>query len=75
MQQNLDAYQTARLFALLQLGEFDAYTTSLESKYHYNFWHPVTAVELAASDGNASTTPAASCPSRNGKSSLMPPSR
>ncbi len=58
-QQNLDAYQTARLFALLQLGEFDAYTTSLESKYHYNFWHPVTAVELAASDGNASTTPAA----------------
>lgn len=58
-QQQLDAYQTARLFALLQLGEFDAYTTSLESKYHYNFWRPVSAVELAGSDGNAATDPAA----------------
>ena len=56
-QRRLDAIETARLFALLQIGEFDAYTTSLESKYHYAFWRPVTAVALAATDGNPATAP------------------
>jgi hypothetical protein len=55
-QRNLDAWDTARLFALLQIGEFDAYTASLESKYYYNFWRPVTAVEFAATDGNPLTS-------------------
>ncbi len=54
-QENLSAHETARLFALLQLGQFDAYTTSLESKYHYRFWRPVSAVELATTDGNDAT--------------------
>ena len=57
-QQNLDAADAARLFAVLQMGEFDAYTSSLEAKYYYNFWRPVTAVALAGSDGNALTSPA-----------------
>lgn len=39
------------------MGEFDAYATDLESKYTYNFWRPVSAVVLAGSDGNPSTTP------------------
>ncbi len=56
-QRHLDAWDAARLFALLQMGEFDAYTTSLESKYYYNFWRPVTAVALAAGDGNDATSP------------------
>ncbi len=56
-QRNLDAWDAARLFALLQMGEFDAYTASLDSKYYYNFWRPVTAVALAATDGNPLTTP------------------
>jgi hypothetical protein len=55
----LDAWETARLLALLQLGQFDAYATSLESKYHYAFWRPVTALALAGGDGNPATTPAA----------------
>ncbi|HVD60722.1 MAG TPA: vanadium-dependent haloperoxidase [Gemmatimonadaceae bacterium] len=55
----LDAFETARLFALLQMGEFDAYTASLESKYYYNFWRPVSAVALAGSDGNPNTSPEA----------------
>ncbi|HUQ18518.1 MAG TPA: vanadium-dependent haloperoxidase [Gemmatimonadaceae bacterium] len=55
-QRKLDAFETARLFALLQMGQFDAYTASLEAKYHYNFWRPVTAVALAATDGNPSTS-------------------
>lgn len=58
-QRQLDAWDTARLLALLQMGEFDAYATSLESKYHYNFWRPVTAVARAADDGNPDTSPAA----------------
>jgi hypothetical protein len=55
-QQKLDAVATARLFALLQMGEFDAYTSSLEAKYYYNFWRPVTAVALAETDGNPHTS-------------------
>jgi hypothetical protein len=55
---NLDAWETARLFALLEIGEFDAYATNFESKYYYNFWRPVTAIELAGSDGNPDTSPA-----------------
>ncbi len=57
-QRRLDAWEAARLFALLQMGEFDSYATSLESKYHYDFWRPVTAVARAASDGNPLTQPA-----------------
>ena len=58
-QRNLDAWDEARLLAVLAMGEFDAYVTSLESKYYYNFWRPVTAIALAATDGNPQTTPAA----------------
>ena len=58
-QRNLDAWEAARLLALLQMEEFDAYATNLESKYYYNFWRPVTAVALAGSDGNPATSPAA----------------
>ena len=47
-----DAWETARLLALVQLAEFDSYVASLESKNHYSFWRPVTAVELAATDGD-----------------------
>jgi hypothetical protein len=42
----------------MAVGEFDAYTASLESKYYYDFWRPVTAVALAGSDNNPATTPA-----------------
>ncbi|MES2521584.1 MAG: vanadium-dependent haloperoxidase [Gemmatimonadota bacterium] len=56
---NLDAWDAARLLALLQMGEFDAYASNFESKYHYNFWRPVTAVALAGNDANPGTIPAA----------------
>jgi hypothetical protein len=55
-QPKLDAWEVARLFALLQMGQFDAYAVNFESKYHYNFWRPVSAVALAATDGNPNTT-------------------
>ena len=53
-----DAWETARVLALVQLAEFDGYTTSLESKYFYNFWRPVTAVGAADTDGNPLTSSA-----------------
>jgi hypothetical protein len=58
-QRNLDAWDTARLLALLQMGEFDSYATNFDSKYFYNFWRPVSAVALAGGDANPGTTPAA----------------
>jgi hypothetical protein len=55
-QRKLGAANAARLFAVLQMGEFDAYTSSLEAKYYYGFWRPVTAVARAEADGNPLTS-------------------
>jgi hypothetical protein len=55
-QRKLDAWNTARLYALTEIGVFDSYIASLETKYYYNFWRPVTAVALADNDGNPSTS-------------------
>ncbi len=54
---NMDAWDAARLLALVQIGEFDSYATNLESKYHYDFWRPVSAIALAGGDGNPATSP------------------
>ena len=45
----------ARLYATLNAAISDAYATSLESKFHYNFWRPLTAIRAADTDGNALT--------------------
>ncbi len=37
--QNLDLLGMARLFALV-----DSYTAGWDSKFHYNFWRPFTAI-------------------------------
>lgn len=51
-----DLWDRARTFALLNMAMADAYIAGWDSKYHYNFWRPVTAIQLAASDGNPKTT-------------------
>ena len=51
----LDLWENARLFGLLNLSMADGYIGSWEAKYHYNYWRPVTAIRLAASDGNPYT--------------------
>lgn len=56
MQKNMSAWQVARLLALLQMGEADAYIGSFEAKLHYFNWRPVTAIRLADTDGNPNTT-------------------
>ena len=46
----------AKLFALLNTALADGYISSIEAKYVYNFWRPITAIRQAATDGNDLTT-------------------
>ena len=50
-----DLWQRARTFALLNAVMADAYIAGWDSKLHHDFWRPVTAIRLAAEDGNART--------------------
>ena len=47
----------ARLFALLNLALADAAIVCWDCKYHYGFWRPITAIQLADQDGNRHTQP------------------
>lgn len=53
-------FETARLFALVDMALADAYTAGWDSKFHYNFWRPYTAIRAAAADNNETTSPDAS---------------
>jgi hypothetical protein len=52
----LDPWAQARLFALLNMSLADGYVSSFETKYHYNYWRPVTAIRAADTDGNPRTS-------------------
>jgi hypothetical protein len=52
----LPLVQSARLFALGYMAIHDAQIQVFDSKYTYNFWRPVTAIQNGASDGNPDTT-------------------
>jgi hypothetical protein len=53
---HLGLWQSARLFGLLDIAMADGYVGSFETKDHYRFWRPITAIRLAGSDGNPWTT-------------------
>ncbi len=48
--------QNARLLAVLNVAIADAAIACFEAKYTYVSWRPVTAIPLAATDGNPKTT-------------------
>lgn len=52
----LNLWQNARLFGLLNLALADGYIGMSNTKHHYRFWRPVTAIHEAATDGNADTS-------------------
>ena len=52
----LDPWAQARLFALLNMSLADGYVSSFETKYHYDYWRPVTAIRAADTDGNPRTS-------------------
>ena len=41
---HFDVWENARLFALVNLAMADGYIANFESKYHYNYWRPVTVI-------------------------------
>jgi hypothetical protein len=54
---NLDIVDTARLFAAVDTSIADGLIAIWHSKLHYGFWRPVTAINLADTDGNNATAP------------------
>ena len=57
LRRRLGLAQSARLFALLNISLADTTIAFFEAKYTYQFWRPVTAIELAGEDGNPNTEP------------------
>jgi hypothetical protein len=53
---NMNMLDAARLLALVDMAMADAYIAGWDSKIHYNFWRPFTAIRKADIDGNNSTT-------------------
>jgi hypothetical protein len=52
----LDLWENARLFGLLNMALADGYVAMVDSKNHFNYWRPVTAIRTADTDGNPDTT-------------------
>ena len=52
--------ENARTFALLNLALHDLTIALVETKYHYHFWRPETAIPAGGTDGNEHTEPDAS---------------
>jgi hypothetical protein len=48
---------TARLFALLNMAMNDALIAVMDTKYHYTFWRPETAIRAGDADRNDKTEP------------------
>ncbi len=53
--ENLDLWESTRLFALLNMSVFDAYINVFDNKFFYNHWRPYTAIRWAENDGNPDT--------------------
>ena len=49
----------ARLMAQIWVAQTDSLIGCMDSKYHYNFWRPATAITLADSGANPATQPEA----------------
>lgn len=49
--------ENARLFALLNMAMNDALIAVMDTKYHYTFWRPETAIRLGDTDDNPQTEP------------------
>lgn len=45
----------ARLMAMLWIAQADATLACFDSKYHFNYWRPTSAIQLAGTDGNPAT--------------------
>jgi PAP2 superfamily len=53
---NMSLIDSARMLALMFASMHDGIQTTMTSKYVYNFWRPITAIQNAGTDANAATT-------------------
>jgi hypothetical protein len=53
---HLDIVDAARMFAAIDMSVADAIISVWHAKYVYGFWRPITAINLADTDGNPATT-------------------
>jgi hypothetical protein len=53
----LDISTSARMFAAAALSAADATIAAWDGKVFYHWWRPITAIRLAADDGNPDTVP------------------
>ncbi|ULQ57771.1 phosphatase PAP2 family protein [Flavihumibacter rivuli] len=53
---SMDAWKTARLLALVHMAIADGYINVFDTKIHYNYWRPISAIRLGESDGNPNTS-------------------
>jgi hypothetical protein len=51
----LNLAETARLFALLNMGYANTFIMDWDAKFTYNFWRPITAIRNGDNDGNDAT--------------------
>jgi PAP2 superfamily/Vanadium chloroperoxidase N-terminal domain len=51
----LDARDSARVLALMNIAMADAYIAGFKIRYEYDFWRPVTAIREGDNDGNDAT--------------------
>jgi hypothetical protein len=54
---HLGIVDAARMFAAIDMSVADAEITVWRAKYVYGFWRPITAINLADTDGNPDTAP------------------
>jgi hypothetical protein len=52
---NMDIVDAARMFAAVNTSIADALIAIWHAKVHYGFWRPITAINLADTDGNPDT--------------------
>jgi hypothetical protein len=52
---HLDIVDAARMFAAVDMSVADTLISVWRAKYDYGFWRPITAINLADSDGNPAT--------------------
>jgi hypothetical protein len=52
---NLSLTAKARLYALVNMALMDGFIAVMDTKYHYTFWRPETAIRAGDTDGNPFT--------------------
>jgi hypothetical protein len=56
VRREMDISDRARLFAAVSMSVADAIIACWDSKVHFGFWRPITAIQQADEDGNSATT-------------------